>query len=136
MIKIERAYEVPAEILASASPIAAKELDGGKFELAMRLQFSEQLYIAIENGVPLFAAGAFKFSNFDNELEMWMIGTNNLKARHLHKLKKLFLVWHKTRDERVFAQAQDRQSARFLEFFGFKLVDFLGPNMLYEVKKC
>ena len=135
MIKIERVEEVPEEIFSCASSIAQSELEEGKLLLTIRMSFSSQIYVAYVDKVPLFAAGAFKFSSFDNELEVWMLGTENLSVGHLQQLRKLFHMWVKTREEKIFAQAQSRQSARFLEFFGFKLVNFNGPVMLYEVQK-
>lgn len=89
-------------------------------------------YVTDERGRPLLFIWAHRQSLLSLNLELCMIATKNLKAKHVRAAKELVWDWIKEQRHPIYARCDAPSTRRFLEFMGFTEVEEEGGNARYK----
>lgn len=130
MIKIKPADRVPARLIEDANPFFFMKATVEKF-FALS---SERVYVEDEQDRPLLLIGAFRPSLFSPYKELWMVGTKHLRLEHIKIGRDLVWFWVREQEVPVYARAETRSTARFLQFMGFTKIEQTGNTIQFEAR--
>lgn len=129
--------ELPQDVLDDLRPDERARMKywGRAFQSVVKLSRTIVVVRRAGTGRPLLALGGLALNPLARDAELWMVPTNELRMEYLLEVRELFWeLFPKLRYNKTFyAKAQGHRNARFIEFFGGRLVEE-GPNYkLYEM---
>jgi hypothetical protein len=132
MISYEVVAEFPLELLACTNVFANSTPQPVSLASLIALSFDNR-YIK-DDETPLLFVGAFRPTFFSPYTELWMYGTQHLKARHAREFRDAFYEWTDAQTVAVRARVNNSKAARFLRFMGFRKIEAQDGIELYEVR--
>ena len=131
MIKIEPVRSMPNGFMKYITDESREMLN----QFAPRfISLSPSVVYITEDRNPLMLVGAYRASNLSSFLEVWLLSTRYLHARHAREARPAFKAWVRDQNSRIVARCNNPVAQRFLNFFGFEIIEELDNVIFAEVR--